>query len=258
LPGNLISIAYDAKIEKWDYLNSLQNHVFNYLSSAKSLIDLTRKHHINYYLKKSSIEGYEKKINENFTESRLHNFIQQFRNYVIHYGSPPLSPSKHIDHLKNHKVTHRVIISKDILISSGFEWSKSSKEFLNSESWDEYQDLNILFTAYFTSLDNFQKWYEIQQRTLFKEQFNKIDSSNKEFQQKIILGIVNHIQSGKGFSMKAIEERLLYCFKMDEAKKILEIENQKDRITEMVNQLKTKELIDNKVFAVLMILPLMN
>lgn len=257
LPGDLISIAYDAKIEKWEYMDFLQNYVFNYLSSAKSLIDLTRKHYKNYYEQNLSIKEYQKKVKENFIESGLHSFIQQFRNYVIHFGTPPLSPSKFIDYMDNHKVTHRVIISKDILIKSGFDWNELSKEFLNSGSWKEYQDINVLFSEYYSSLKSFQDWYYSEQRSLYIEQFEKIELSNVQFQEKIISSIVNRMESGKGFTISAIETRLLRCFNMIDAKEIIEINDQKKRIAEMVNRLRNEKVIDNKTYGTLIILSIM-
>jgi len=246
LPGNLISVAYDAEIEKWEYMTLLQNHLFNYLSSAKSLIDLTRKHHKNYYQESSTIKDYNTHVKDKFTGSTLHNFIQDLRNYVLHYGIPPLSISKSINHLKNKEVTHRVELSKKVLIESGFNWTRGSKDFFNSDAWNEHSHIRVLFSKYYSSLTEFQNWYKLKQEELFNKQLTEINRVNLEFRKRIVSSLAIHINSRKSFSHRAVEDGVLQCFDMKEAKEILNIESQNERMIEMIKRLDKEGIIERK------------
>lgn len=254
LPGDLISISNDAKVEAWNYMNSLQMFVFNYLSSAKSLIDLTRKHYSNHYKDRGGIDYYDEKIEENFVGSNLHGFIQQFRNYVIHYGTPPLSMSKNINCLDNNKVTHQITLSKKDLLESGFEWNKTSKALFNSEKWGQFQDINVLFREYYLSLKNFQDWYESEQRKIFAKQHALIEVEDIDFSKKIISGVVSHVESKGSFRTSTVVDRLLYCFSFGDATELLAIANVKDRTAEILSRLKKRELLDDKDYQILYVL----
>jgi|SRR5690554_257133 len=246
LPGDLISIANDARVERWEYVENLQNYIFNYLSGAKALIDFTRIHYKKYYSKKNQIIGYKEKIKENFIDCSLHNFIQEFRNYVLHYGVPPLSISKSINSLENDKVTHRIEIDKKVLLESNFNWKKTSRDFINSVYWEKFQDIQLLFAEYFETLREFQNWYYLQQKTLFSKYLKEIDDDNLAFQKRIISSVATRINEGKGFTVKAVESMLLGCFNIEEAKEIIALKNQNDRVSDIINRLKEKELFDSK------------
>jgi ABC-type phosphate transport system auxiliary subunit len=100
-------------------------------------------------------------------------------------------------------------------------------------------------------LNDFQVWYDIKQRELYIEDFNRINESNIEFQKKIVGDIIARIESGKGFTLKAIEHRLLGCFTLEQASEILKNINRVETLLEMIERLKESDIIEEYSYSTL-------
>jgi len=162
-----------------------------------------------------------------------------------------LSTTKHISHKNGNKVIHRIELVKEELIESNFNWTKKSRDFIHSEKWEEFRHLEDLFSSYFFKLNDFQIWYNQSQRELYTEEFKQVNESNIEFQRKIVGDIVARIDSGKGFTLKAVEHRLLRCFTLEEASQILNSTNHKSVMSEMIERLNGSDILDEYSFVIL-------
>ncbi|MDP9474180.1 MAG: hypothetical protein M3R38_00490 [Actinomycetota bacterium] len=62
----------------------------NYVAAAFSLVDSTRVFVERHYAGTALLGEYKARVQTEFAESPLHRFLQQLRNYALHYRQPPM------------------------------------------------------------------------------------------------------------------------------------------------------------------------
>ncbi|MEC2307650.1 hypothetical protein [Bacillus atrophaeus] len=177
------------------FLYEIGRLLHNYLSSAKTLIDHTRKLFQDEYKKSTFAEEYEKKIKEAFTESPLARFIQDLRNYSLHREIPISGVS--YDIASDDKGLKEIyLVKKSLLEWDG--WTKKSKEYL--KKCKKNIDLNQLIIEYTKQIKEFQEWFQKKQKDIHREDLDELYSLNqkgKYIHQKLIKKIEEQIQEKK-------------------------------------------------------------
>lgn len=120
-------------IKKEVYTNELLRHLYNYLSSLSALIDqgmrLTKKYD------KVQLRDYIKKVNI-VISSNINYFFRDLRNYIQHYGVPPLGWQIRFHQKNNHECKY--YLSKEKLLEWS-KWNNKSKKFIHSQ-----EEVNLL------------------------------------------------------------------------------------------------------------------
>lgn len=131
----------------------------NFLASAKSLIDQTRVVIRDWYRETDFINEYKAQINSRFVNNSLSGFIEDLRNFSLHYSLP---------------ITHAVLsvqitdpktgqgeanfsfklIKSALLIWKG--WTEKGKTFLSASN-DEI-DIEVLSEEYHKQILDFHSW----------------------------------------------------------------------------------------------------
>lgn len=62
----------------------------NYVAATFSLVDSTRRFVEKHYAGTELLKEYEARVKRDFSGAPLHRFLQQLRNYTIHYSLPPM------------------------------------------------------------------------------------------------------------------------------------------------------------------------
>lgn len=237
--GNRIDISIYAKIEKVKYDFELLQHLNNYLSAAFSVVDYSRKHFEKYY-DNQILSDYSRKISTNFSKNPLHRFMQDFRNYVLHFGIPKLSTTKQLTPSENDWLTdHYITLDLRDLLNSSYDWKSLSKSYLESRTSDEIK-LLPLFEEYFNLLNGFQNWYKKKQREIFSNEISIIEKAESDFSLLMFEDLMKYVKSGKGYNYDMVEKMLLYCFTYDCQTEILSIQDVDERLNLILSKLKDK------------------
>ncbi len=238
-PGNLFNVSIYAKIEKVKYEFELLQHLNNYLSSAFSVVDYTREHFKKHY-NDSLLPEYSQKISTDFSANLLHRFMQDFRNYALHYGIPKLSRVKQLKPSdKDWTTEHYITLNLKDLYESSYEWKSLSRTYLENRTSDDIK-ISPLFEEYFNHLDGFQKWYKKEQREIFSKEISIIEKAEHDFSLLMFEDLMSYIKSGKGYNYEMVENMLLYCFTYDCQKEILSIQDTDERLHLILSKLKNK------------------
>lgn len=158
------------------FLNEISRLLLNYLSSAKTLIDHTRKLYQEEYKNLSFSKVYQNKINETFAESPLAKFIQDLRNYSLH-RSIPISGFSY-DIVSTNKDSEKVyLVKKNLLEWNG--WTTKAKEFLDTSN--EEIILLQLINKYTKKIKEFHEWFHNKQKEIHKKEFDELYALNERY-----------------------------------------------------------------------------
>ncbi|CAF1916711.1 hypothetical protein [Bacillus subtilis] len=174
------------------FLYEIGRLLHNYLSSAKTLIDHTRKLYQDEYKKLTFAVEYEKKINEAFTESPLARFIQDLRNYSLHREIPISGVAYSV--LSDDKGLKEVYLEKKSLLEWD-GWTKKSKEYL--KKCKNNIDIKQLIIEYTKLIKEFQEWFLKKHKDIHRKDLDELYSLNqkgKHTYQKLIKKIEKQIK----------------------------------------------------------------
>jgi elongation factor P hydroxylase len=152
-------------------LHHMCRFVHNFLASAMTLVEHTRIIIRENYVGTSFSTEYQGEIDKRFVNNPLHQFIQDFRNYALHYSLPITGFRISV---KTDQVTgdqeERVVffISKDtLLLWSGWKDGKVYLEELNDEI-----PIENLIDDYFRLVFDFHSWLHKRLQELHKNDFD--------------------------------------------------------------------------------------
>ena len=160
----------------------LVRRLHNFLSAAKSLVDLTRNVVNKMYPGGELREEYDRRTQDFATNGRRL-LIQQLRNYVLHNRIPPTSGNLSFTRQpEGFAVQARILLDPKQLLTHWTDWKKPVRRLL--ESGIEL-DLQELVNEYFEHVIDLHSWlYEAQVR----EHQGDIDSANaliEEFKRQL-------------------------------------------------------------------------
>lgn len=156
-PESLLLWGVDNYQEFHNFQLNVLRQFHNYLASAKTLVDHTRKLVDDIYINTEFGDEYEVKKREQFADKPLINFVQQLRNYTLHRTLPitvaSLSPKWESS------------ISLDIIVLR--EWDKwSSKERAYLERIGDKVALGKIIDGYTYVIEDFYEWFYKRQKEL--------------------------------------------------------------------------------------------
>lgn len=139
-------------------LQELQTDLHNYLAALKTLIDHTRVVVNRAYSEQEFIKEYQARIETEFDKNPPARFLQDLRNYMLHYSLP--AASSEVSVTKDQDTGEAVTQSRATIIKyellSWPEWSSPSKEYLEGAG-DEI-DLLELIDAHESKIREFNDW----------------------------------------------------------------------------------------------------
>lgn len=160
-------------------------YLHNYLASAKSLVEHTRILIKDWYRQTDFIEEYNSQIKERFEGNPLSGFIEDFRNYALHYSFP--LTSLHIDVTLDPETgiakEERVIfcIQKDALL----EWSGWSKGRDYLMKFDQDILMENLVDEYYNQVINFHGWMHKRLEEIHAKELKWLNDMQKRIDELI-------------------------------------------------------------------------
>ncbi|PGP39299.1 hypothetical protein CN993_27325 [Bacillus thuringiensis] len=162
------------------FLTEIIRLLHNYLASAMTLVDHTRKLFKDEYEKKEFEKEYNKKIDELFVQSPVSRFIQDLRNYSVHRMLPIAGAS--VAFSQETGMTHSIYLSKDKLIDwKG--WKQNARVYLDKQ--EDCIKLLPLVNEYTKNVTEFQTWFQEKQNEIHSEAMKELEELEKKYSLKV-------------------------------------------------------------------------
>lgn len=157
------------------FQNELIRAVHNFVASAKSLVDHTRVFYNRNYKEDGSFPDYQSEVAKAFVDDELVSFVQDFRNYCLHYELPDLVTG--IEMIKGKGTWQFIRLGPDGLTSGSFNWSKGARNFI--EQFSEPFDLSLVFETYFQKVIKFYQWFYTRLGEIHKDDGDKVSEAQE-------------------------------------------------------------------------------
>lgn len=144
------------------------------------LVELTRR-----LVKKTDKEffkdEYQKRVDEMFTDKPFPSFIQELRNFSVHYFLVLTNAtfSMHRDDLeRDFEYSVNLVILKDFLLQSGYSWSAAAKLYLYSAK--EEIVVSKVASEYWKLVTAFQSWLRSRLAVIYAEKVAWLEDKFRE------------------------------------------------------------------------------
>jgi hypothetical protein len=238
----------EGKIELGVYLKELNRLTHNYITSAKTVVDHQRKLVDNLFSNKADFPEYSIEIELRFKNSPLHNFIQQLRNYILHFGLPEITSLKVFNGITGEYFSVVKLSKESLLKYDG--WNENAKGYINSLP-EENNYLNII-EEYNLKVQNFQEWFDEKMKSLFSTEFQFVEKESMEIKKEYLSIAFLNFRSGGSINKAMIEDIFLRILDPDDVKSYFKATDDKNKAKILVMSLKKISKIPPEVYFITM------
>lgn len=173
--------SQEKMFELWDPSNNIQFTTLireiirlmqNYLSSAVALVGHTRTAIDRWYTGTDFQREYKDQIASRFVGNKLTTFVEDLRNFNLHYWLPVTTANMSI--INKNAVFSFMLDKEHLLVWSNWE---KGKAFL-SEAGNEI-DICTLVDEYYRQIDDFHSWLIKRLLDIHKEDFDWLESTRQ-------------------------------------------------------------------------------
>lgn len=194
----------------------------NFVASAQSLVDHSRRVYRKVYKTKGKFDAYERKVQTDLVNNGLIQFVQKLRQMCQHYHLPQVSAELKVG--KTSKMT--LFLYKNELL--GFDgWNAAAKNFINSH--EEKIDLLKITNDYYEQISAFHDWVKKEFLSMYSEELEEIKSIQNEINQKKKGLIIDELQEVFELDKNERLERLKFvlsgCLRTSDLQDLYEVED---------------------------------
>ena len=153
----------------------------NFSAAIMALVDCARRLYNSLYRDNNLFPDYNERVKEVFGNDLLHGFLQELRNYFIHYEVPQglVKLSKPNPAKQEFKVA--TVLSISTLRNSGWDWNNKAKQFFN-ECIEDDLDIVSLTTQYRDKAVTFYNWFNERCLEIHKVELARLTQKQQRFQ----------------------------------------------------------------------------
>lgn len=160
--------------------------VHNFAAAAKTLVEHTRIFMREHYGSSEIIGTYQNRVDKDFKNDPLSQFIEDLRDYMMHKGLPPshmfLNFESNPDAPDGQgSLTTGINIETDKL-KTWRGWSKEGRAFIDAAG--ESIDIQEVAVAYSNKVNAFQSWLQNELDVLHKPDVNELQELQRLLQQR--------------------------------------------------------------------------
>jgi hypothetical protein len=152
----------------------------NFVTSAKSLIEHARVIYREIYKGGEEFPEYQKEVDKRFSNNPLAQFVEDLRDYCLHYELPTISSVLHFSSLSPTPVFESRIELKIEELNKYSKWSHLAKKYLASQN----KPVNLLNVTdeYYALVKDFHNWFQLRQKEIHSQEFAKVASIQRELE----------------------------------------------------------------------------
>ena len=161
-------------------LIEITRRLFNLVASAKSFIDYSRDIVRKNYSGTKFYKQYRKEVRVRFINNSMTQFVEDLRNYSVHYSFPLAEATVNAESDligKGIHINHNIVLEKNNLL----KWSNWQKGKAFLETSDEQIVVDDLMGKYFEAVSSFFKWTMERLRNLHSKELIWLEETTKPF-----------------------------------------------------------------------------
>ena len=169
------------KPEMRGFLYEITRLLQNFVASVKSLIDHTRIIYREIYKGGEEFPNYQAEVDRRFTKNPLAQFVEDLRDYCLHYESPPLYSLLHYSQTPP-------VFESGVKLNTGVlkkysNWSPAAKQYIADQG--DSIDLLKVVDEYHASVTDFYRWVKSRQKEIHSQAFSNVAAIQKELENLI-------------------------------------------------------------------------
>lgn len=203
---NLLLVEKDLKkaLQLWDVNNACAQNDYrlevtrllhNFVASVKSLVEHSRILYKDLYEKDNGFPDYHAEIIKRFAENPFARFVEDLRNYCLHYRLAPIYSNMTCSSAPNSMECSTRLDIK--VLENGFNWSSMSKKYLeerkkgtDSQTSTTEQDYGLdllpLIDEYSSLAKDFHQWLVVRQREIHKDEFKRLHDNKQKLRDLVV------------------------------------------------------------------------
>jgi hypothetical protein len=168
----------DRRLQKTATLFEITRLLANLVASVKSYIEHTKILHRELYKKNESLPEYQSELEKHFKNSPLVQFVEDLRDYCLHFQAPPVSSSLYWSQI-NAVYNTGIKLDKDELDRYS-KWSPAGKKYLANQS--NQVDLLSVVDEYYALVMDFSNWFQSHLKEIHSAEMARVDALQKEIE----------------------------------------------------------------------------
>ena len=158
----------------------------NFVASVKSLVDHTRILYRELYKPGGRFPDYQDEINKRFAQNPLAQFVEDLRDYCLHYKILPIFAERSFTS-NTAEPESRIKLNVKTL-SEYSSWSPPARQFL-SDIKDSI-DVKDLIEKYYEMVAGFHQWIQKRQMEIYADEFRRLNEKRLKLKTLVIPEIV--------------------------------------------------------------------
>lgn len=154
----------------------------NYVAAAKTMVDHTRRLYRHLSAGSYWIPGYDERVDEDFAANQLVQFVEDFRDFCLHYDVPPIVSRLQGAHSSG-QLQPSVRLERGKL-KKWKGWSKLGTEYLNGQPDDI--ELSEVVGTYHAKVMDFQRWFRVTLATSLRGEMSNLHAKQQQLADLLI------------------------------------------------------------------------
>ena len=190
----LTKIREPANYEKlWNDKKGLDMHLLeltrllhNLVASVMSLVEHTRIIINAHYKGTNFYDEYEKEKKNRFVNNRITGFVQELRNYTLHYGLPFATANLGLEvdpGTQETTFTNPITLDKARLLEWGGWTQKKGKPYLDAA--DDHIEIQIIMEEYSQAARDFQQWMWNRLQDIHADELKWLEKTKREIRKAL-------------------------------------------------------------------------
>jgi hypothetical protein len=151
--------AQDKQQDMTTALREVSRLLHNLVASAKTLVDHTRSLIRHWYADSEFLQEYQSEVENRFVGNQTAGFVEELRNYALHYQLPPMTALLEVGRDSNGRLqppTQTIALDKAGLL----QWSgwRKGRPYLDAAS--DRIALREVIEQYFQNVRDFHQWIQ--------------------------------------------------------------------------------------------------
>jgi hypothetical protein len=181
-------------------MNEIIRFLHNYVASALSLIDHTRRLHRQLYAASGEFTDYHSRVASEFTQDPLAQFVKCVRKYCQHYRAPDLAVNESWKQGDNRPTRTFSLVLEDLRTFDG--WSATAKKYL--EIAGELIDVLEVATEYRDKVIDFYEWFQSRQEEIHEDELRRFREKEREL---LLLQLDDKVDVGLAMCRQSVPYR---------------------------------------------------